>query len=254
MTTNDRTNFEVLHRLAVNSASGGNLAELAQQALEGAAVYLGLDAAALILWDGSYKVTLAASHSISEDAKSYLLAQEAELFKSLREKRGLVTARLSFAGPVPHHLFTLPLQYNEAVYGAVIGYQRGKEMSASVDSFLSTLVALLALHVAATNSENSSSVPELIEREKLAAVIQTAVTVNHEVNNPLTAILGNVQLLLLKRADLDDELRAKLKTIEESAMKIKEVTHRLLQLTAVRTKQYSEGTQMLDLTDDKESK
>ena len=80
--------------------------------------------------------------------------------------------------------------------------------------------------------------------------MQTAVTVNHEINNPLTAILGNIQLLLMKRKDLDDELVSKLKTVEEAALKIKDVTQRLLRVTSARSIDYAEGTSMLDISDD----
>ncbi len=79
-------------------------------------------------------------------------------------------------------------------------------------------------------------------------------TVNHEVNNPLTAILGNVQLLLLKRDDLDDELKDKLRIIEVSAMKIKDVTQRLMRMTTPRSVEYSDGTKMVDINDEEEDK
>jgi len=83
-------------------------------------------------------------------------------------------------------------------------------------------------------------------------VQETAVTVNHEINNPLTAILGNVQLLLMKRRELDDELAAKLQIIETSALKIRDVTQRLLKIRSARSVDYAEGTSMLDLSDDDE--
>ena len=100
----------------------------------------------------------------------------------------------------------------------------------------------------------SAAYRRAVDKERMGAVIETAVTVNHEINNPLTAILGNVQLLLLNRKDLDTEMQHKLKTIEESAMRIKDITQRLLRLTSVRTTEYAEGTTMIDLSDDEEEK
>ena len=93
---------------------------------------------------------------------------------------------------------------------------------------------------------------EQVAKERLGAVQETAVTVNHEINNPLTAILGNVQLLLMKRRELDDELANKLKIIETSALKIRDVTQRLLKIRAVRSVEYADGTAMLDLSDEDE--
>ena len=92
----------------------------------------------------------------------------------------------------------------------------------------------------------------MINKERTAAVVETAVTVNHEINNPLTAILGNIQLLLLKHDNLDSGLRDKLKVVEESALKIRDVTQKLLRLTTPRSVHYSEGANMLDLSDDNE--
>ena len=65
----------------------------------------------------------------------------------------------------------------------------------------------------------------------------------------LTAILGNVQLLLMNNKNLDDELKAKLKTVEKSALKIKDVVQRLLNVSSPRSVEYTEGTNMLDLSD-----
>ena len=91
---------------------------------------------------------------------------------------------------------------------------------------------------------------EQIEAERLGAIIETAVTVNHEINNPLTAILGNIQLLLMKKEDLDEETARKLRVVEQSALKIRDVTQRLLKITSAKSVTYVEGTSMLHLPED----
>jgi hypothetical protein len=40
--------------------------------------------------------------------------------------------------------------------------------------------------------------------------------------------------------------------IEESAMKIKDITQKLLRIKTVKSKEYTEGTRMLDLSDDED--
>lgn len=45
----------------------------------------------------------------------------------------------------------------------------------------------------------------------------------HDLANPLAAILAEAQLLLLDHAQLDDEVRRALKTIEEMAMRMREL-------------------------------
>ena len=164
-----------------------------------------------------------------------------------------MSAYMSFGGEVPYHSFTLPLQHGSKIFGAVIGLQEGDKTIVSEDDFLETLSALLALNYAAEGiGKGHVPAKETLDKERLSAIVETAVAVNHEVNNPLTAILGNVQLLLLKRNDLDQDLRSKLKTIETSALKIKDVTQRLMRISSPRSVEYSEGTKMLDLSSDED--
>ena len=47
-----------------------------------------------------------------------------------------------------------------------------------------------------TNRTLEQTRQTLVEQERLAAVGEVAVTVNHEINNPLTVIIGNAELLL----------------------------------------------------------
>ncbi|HEX9930657.1 MAG TPA: histidine kinase dimerization/phospho-acceptor domain-containing protein [Pyrinomonadaceae bacterium] len=50
--------------------------------------------------------------------------------------------------------------------------------------------------------------------------------VRHEINNALTAILGNTQILLL-RANLDEKSRARIEIIDEQAKRIRELAAEL---------------------------
>ncbi|MBT4138013.1 MAG: PAS domain-containing protein [Candidatus Latescibacteria bacterium] len=87
-----------------------------------------------------------------------------------------------------------------------------------------------------------------IVAERLQAVKETAITVNHEVNNPLTTILGAAQMLLLSQDGLSDKVRARLQLIEQEVKRIAKVTQRLKDLDELRTDDYiSDGPKMLDL-------
>jgi PAS domain S-box-containing protein len=86
------------------------------------------------------------------------------------------------------------------------------------------------------------------EAETLRAVMLAAVAVNHEINNPLTAIVGN--LFLLRREigeEGDPRLLQRLELMERSARQIEEVVRRLEQVTEVRAVRYLGETDMLDL-------
>ena len=50
--------------------------------------------------------------------------------------------------------------------------------------------------------------------------------VRHEINNALTAVLGNTQILLL-RENLDEKSRVRIEKIEEQAKRIRELAAEL---------------------------
>ena len=92
----------------------------------------------------------------------------------------------------------------------------------------------------------------IVKGEKIASILETAVAVNHEINNPLTAIIGNTQLLMMKSEKLPQDIIAKIKAIEQSAMRIKQVTQKLLSVVEPITTGYADNLAMLDI--DKSSK
>jgi len=108
----------------------------------------------------------------------------------------------------------------------------------NVLSYLAIRRAVLAL---------SLSQSEELKKERLAAIVETAIAVSHEVNNPLTAVLGNAQLLRLRTKDLPPDVEEKLKIIEEAAGRIQEVTAALMRITEPATLEYTPGIKMLDI-------
>jgi signal transduction histidine kinase len=52
--------------------------------------------------------------------------------------------------------------------------------------------------------------------------------VRHEINNPLTGVLGQAQLLL--REDLSDRARKRAESIEEMAIRIRDIVAELRQI------------------------
>ncbi len=243
--------FEILRQLALAGSRGGELAQTAELALSQAATLVGLKGAAMYLWNEDSKINVTVTFAETESNRETLTSLEQTLFAGLRKDRQLLSAYMTFSGTPMIQAFTQPLQHAGKTYGAVIGIQEGPQKLISEDLFLEAFSAALSLNVVAGEVGKSHQLAkETIDRERFGAIQQTAVTVNHEINNPLTAILGNVQLLLMKRQDLDEELVNKLRTIETSALKIRDVTQKLLRLTTARSVEYSEGTQMLDLSDD----
>jgi signal transduction histidine kinase len=80
------------------------------------------------------------------------------------------------------------------------------------------------------------------------------VTINHEINNPLTAILGNAQLLLMAKDKLPPDIVSKLETIERSAVRIRETTSKLMSIIEPVTSSYVSGLEMIDIEKSKKKK
>ena len=83
--------------------------------------------------------------------------------------------------------------------------------------------------------------------ERLAAVVETAVAVNHAINNPLVPILGNAQFLLQNDDISPEDLRRRLRIIVNNALRIRDITQKLAKITHPVQKEYLKGTMMLDI-------
>lgn len=81
----------------------------------------------------------------------------------------------------------------------------------------------------------------LIAQEKIKAVTDLAASVNHEVNNPLSAIIGNAQMIELEASDLPPEVSGRIKAIVDGANRISLITHKLLKIDKIVTENYLEG-------------
>ncbi|MBN1290294.1 MAG: GAF domain-containing protein [Candidatus Latescibacteria bacterium] len=90
---------------------------------------------------------------------------------------------------------------------------------------------------------------QIIEMEKFHVMAQMAASVNHEINNPLTSVIGNVELILMSRQDLDDIVRKKLTVVLEEAHRIGKITQKLRDMKRIVVEDYLKKTEekMIDL-------
>jgi len=121
--------------------------------------------------------------------------------------------------------------------------QKNREMQLRAEQ-----ITRLNLELESTVQRLKESQENLIESERLAAMTETAVAANHEINNPLFSILGQAQLLIRKYGTGDEETFGRLKAIEEAALRIACVTKKLANLVDPVIKEYP-GTKksMIDL-------
>ena len=88
---------------------------------------------------------------------------------------------------------------------------------------------------------------ELARSRWLAGIGETTIALEHEINNPLSALLGHAELLLMDGGGNDDQ-REQLRIIQEQAGRIADVVRRLARLKNPQSVQYVGGARMIDLS------
>jgi len=107
---------------------------------------------------------------------------------------------------------------------------------------------LLGVLLMATNiNEMKKLQNKLLEAERLAAITEMAIGINHEINNPLCSILGNTQLMLMRKDELDPSIVKKLESVERQISRIQEIAERLGRISKPVFKEYVGGKRMLDV-------
>jgi len=89
----------------------------------------------------------------------------------------------------------------------------------------------------------------IIAAEKLSAVSELSVSINHEINNPLAVIVGNVQCMMIQCKNLDQKSLSRLRRVEEAAIRIGEINRKLLMIDSLVSEQYmeSDSARMINL-------
>ena len=88
---------------------------------------------------------------------------------------------------------------------------------------------------------------ERIKSEKLKVLYNTFISLNHEINNPLTVMYGNLKLIGKLLPSDDDQIHELLEAALRAGNRIEEVTAKLSKVNKVEYSQYDESTKMLNL-------
>jgi two-component system NtrC family sensor kinase len=108
--------------------------------------------------------------------------------------------------------------------------------------------ASAGFHVSARDMTEQRNLREqLLKAERLGAIGQVGIAMRHEINNPLTTVIGNVELLLERYAEKDKELKARLEIILSNALRIAESIKRVEELKQDKVVEYLKGVKMTDL-------
>ena len=88
---------------------------------------------------------------------------------------------------------------------------------------------------------------KLLQAERLGAIGEVVITVRHEINNPLTTVIGNVELLLERYGDQDNDLKKRLESVLNNSLRIAEIVQKLQAIKRDKVVEYVKGVTMTDL-------
>ncbi len=88
---------------------------------------------------------------------------------------------------------------------------------------------------------------KVLRAERLGAIGEIVIAVRHEINNPLTTVIGNIELLIERYGDRNDDLSARLQTILNNALRIAEIVKQLKGIKRDKVVEYVQGVPMTDI-------
>ena len=250
---NDKENkdllmFELLKNLArsINSLEG--MKDILNQALDKTIEIVGLESGSIILWDEETKKVTDEVISGDLDKNQILLALEKNVLENLRSNYSVESVYLTLQKETPLSFFSYPIKMDDRLVGVINGLSAGKRDFPQEVGFLEALSYQLGLAVA--KKKYKVCLAEL-RQKRVSTIRETAVGLNHVVNNLLMTIVGNADLLLLTKQDLNSETIKRLRKIEETAMEIREIIQSLSRIIDPVVVDYEGETKMLDIKESK---
>jgi len=111
---------------------------------------------------------------------------------------------------------------------------------------LRTRLEIAARRIAQEEARRTAEA-ELARARWLAGIGETTIALEHEINNPLSALLGHAELLLID-GELSVGQRDELQIVRQQASRIADVVRRLAKLKNPRSVEYGSGARMIDLS------
>jgi len=250
--------FALLRSLILKTNSAFKLQDLIQEALEKSCEILNLLAGSISLWEIKTKEPSFRVSFGTDEHKKFLEELERNLLNQVWKGYQLQNLYMNVekeAVPLPEtlSLFSFPIKAEKEIIGAISGISTGPRNLSLEEEFIEAVGNQLGIALqkvggfpVKVTGVSEKDLKEKVKSAELSSVMSTAVTLNHEINNTLMALLGNAQLLLMQKK-LDPEVVDKLKIIEQSAAKIQELTALLSEIEEPVFKEYAGGIKMLDL-------
>ena len=114
-----------------------------------------------------------------------------------------------------------------------------QELNRRLDSMLTELRT--------TNRKLKDTQAELMEKEKMAAILELAGAAAHEINQPLTVIIGNIDLLLSQKEVDEAMVRKTLEIVNRSARDMADIVKKMAKIRRYETDSYVGKVRILDI-------
>jgi len=126
----------------------------------------------------------------------------------------------------------------------VRGFEAGADDYIVKPFYAGELLARVGLHLASRRERRLA-----LEVERLKLLREMAVALSHEINNPLTAILGRLGLAERALTEGDGAARLQLTEVRAELEKIRQIVERLANASRDARTEYLLGEEMLDLNE-----
>lgn len=235
--------YNSLRKIITAPANPAEAVEQLREALDSASRALGVESAAVVLLDPEGKAIL--DVRCGDTALGEVLKElEKRMIDSLRSQFGLHNLYSTLNHDGEKSVFSYMIKSGDKKLGAVSGICNGSRNIALEEEFIEVVAEALKKVYGQASQLGAA---------RLEAMRETTATLNHEINNPLTAVLGNVQLLLMKSDELPEDIVRRLQSIEEGSLRIRDVLSRMLKLQEAKATSYIDDTKMIDLQDSNDS-
>ncbi len=131
----------------------------------------------------------------------------------------------------------------EAEQEKIRGFEAGADDYIVKPFYPGELLARINLHLSSRREQRLA-----VELERLNLLRELAIALNHELNNPLTTVLGHLHLAARELQPGNDAVGERLGEIKKELEKIRHIMTRLASASKAEKTGYVMGEEMLDLT------
>jgi len=104
-----------------------------------------------------------------------------------------------------------------------------------------------SVHIMKEITDRKRAEEERLQKEKLQAVLDMAGAACHELNQPLQAIMGYAELLVIEVSEEDESPQKLLRRIREQVARMAHITRKLNNITRYRVRDYLDDVNTMDL-------